>query len=426
LKVKVSLLFGLFLLFLPFTQALTFDIFFPLKISEIILVFLVFVFMQKMYSRNLINALLELKLLYAFLFIATISFLINLKWNYPYPTKEIDFRLGRQADSALRLGYIYLNALAFLIATYFFTKNKNVLKYWVYGALAASLYAWYIFFSSAVGIPYIKLIGMSDTPQTIMGIVRSGTFKEGNFFGLFLILSSAVAFYIDKNRIAWFLMLTIFSTFSTISIISGTLFLFIYFKKFIFKFSNIKIFVMLLPFLCVGLFFFLRSDLYTKYIEQKLFTPVNTITPSNFSKVDRFLTASIAFKAGINNPIVGVGPYNYGLHYDEYNNIDEIVDKQSEFTRQFFKRMKKRAIPNNVYLEVWAEYGILGFFLFSAFLLQTLFISIRNRNLIITAGLIAMYLSLNAFPSFIMLFLWVYLAIPYSIHFSRRQLNNGL
>ncbi|MEP3372655.1 MAG: O-antigen ligase family protein [Maribacter dokdonensis] len=423
MKVKVSLLFGLFLLFLPFTQALTFNIFFPLKISEIILVFLVFVFMQKMYNRNLINALLELKILYAFLFIATISFFINLKWNYPYPTKEIAFRLSRQADSALRLGYIYLNVFAFLIATYIFTKCNGILKYWVYGALAASLYAWYIFFSSAIGIPYIKLIGMSDTPQTIMGIVRSGTFKEGNFFGLFLILSSAVAFYINKNRIAWFLMLTIFSTFSTISIISGILFLFIYFKKFIFKLRNIKIFVLLLPLLCIGLFFFIRSDLYTKYIEQKLFTPVNTITPSNFSKIDRYLTASIAFRAGIHNPILGVGPYNYGLHYDEYNNIDEIVDKQSEFTRQFFKRLGKRAIPNNVYLEVWAEYGILGFSLFSAFLLHTLFISIKNRNLIITAGLIAMYLSLNAFPSFIMLFLWVYLAIPYSIYFSRRQLN---
>jgi len=294
--------------------------------------------------------------------------------------------------------------------------------------MVAAIYAWYLVFSSAFNLPYIKLFGMEENPQAIMGIVRAGTFKEGNFFGLFLILSSAIAFFLNKSRIAWFLLLTILTTFSTISIISGAVFLLIYFKKFLLRYRNIKMFLIFLPILLIGLIFFFRSEFYSVYIKQKLFTPLNTLTTSNFSKVDRYLTGTIAFNAGMDNPIVGVGPYNYGLHYDQYNNINEIVDKQSEFSSEYFKRKRKRAIPNNVYLEVWAEYGILGFLLFITFLINTLYVSIKSKNLIITAGLLAMYLSLNAFPSFIMLFVWVYLGIPYALYFSRKEvkLNEGV
>lgn len=348
------------------------------------------------------------------------SFLVNLTWSYPYPPKSIAFRINAQIDSLLRMVYIILNILAFVISIYFMSRPKSYIRYWVYGALAASIYAWYLFVSSALDLPYIKLFGMEENPQRIMGFIRSGTFKEGNFFGLYLILSAAVAFYIKKDKIAWFLMLTIFTTFSTVSIISGALFLTIYFKKYILRKSNLKIFVLLLPIIVIGALFFFKSQFYKQYVQEKLFTPLSTLTTSNFSKVDRYLTGNIAFEAGIDNPILGVGPFNYGLHYDHYNNIDEIIDNQSDFSRKFFNREWKRAIPNNVYLEVWAEYGILGFLLFMGFLLKTLLISIKSKNLMITAGLVAMYVSLNAFPSFIVLFLWAYLAIPYAHYFYYR------
>ncbi|MGB3150589.1 MAG: hypothetical protein WBB27_07975, partial [Maribacter sp.] len=70
-------------------------------------------------------------------------------------------------------------------------------------------------------------------------------------------------------------------------------------------------------------------------------------------------------------------------------------------------------------LEVWAEYGVIGFILFCSFLLNTLRLSIKNKSLPITAGLLALYISLNAFPSFIMLFLWVFLSIPYASHYNQ-------
>jgi O-antigen ligase len=420
LKLKTEYIFKLFLLFLPFTQALTINIFFPLKISEVLLVLLIFILLQTRFRSDFINSLSRIKVLYFFMTLVTISFLVNIFWNYPYTLKSVDFRVGPEIDSFLRLGYIYLNILGLIIGLYYLSKNLQLLRYWLYGAIAASLYSWYLVFSSAIGIPYLKLFGMEEYPQTIMGMVRSGTFKEGNFFGLYLILSGSIAFYLKRTKIAWLLFLTVLTTFSTISIISAVVFILIYLKNVFLRLASLRIFIISIPFVIIASILFVNSQFYEKYVEQKLFTPMATLTPANLSKVDRYLTGKIAFEAGYDNPVFGVGPFNYGLHYDHYNNINDIVENQTDWSRNYFKRKNKRAITNNVYLEVWAEYGVLGFILFCSFLISTLWLSIKNRSLAITAGLLALYISLNAFPSFIILFLWVFLCIPYA-HFYNKN-----
>ncbi|WP_086476182.1 O-antigen ligase family protein [Arenibacter amylolyticus] len=424
MKLKIQTIFNVFLFFLPFTQALTINVFFPLKISELLLLILIVLFIQLKWETNYFKILRETQVLLIFLAIATLSFMVNAFWTYDYPPKAIPSRIGRIPDSFLRLVYIYLNVIAFIISIFFIGKNKKQsLNFWLKGALLAAIYGWYLFISSALNLPYLTLFGMDENPQTLFGIVRSGTFKEGNYFGLFLLLSSTIAFYLNKTRTGIFLIISIVTTFSTISIVSAILFLAFYFKSLIFRKRVLKIFLLLLPFILISTFAFSKSEFYQKYVHAKLFTPLSTLTKSNMSKVDRYLTGDIAFHAGLNNPIWGVGPYNYGLHYDQYNNIYSTVKNHSDWSRQYFKRTNLRAIPNNVYLEVWAEYGIIGFLFFIMFLAMTLWTALKIKNNILTGGLLAMYLSLNAFPSFIMLFLWVYLAIPYAIfyHNSNKQ-----
>ena len=421
LKLKILSFFNNFLFFLPFTQALTINLFFPLKISELLLFVLLFLFLQYKWDYNYVSTLKSIQALFFFLVIATLSFSVNAFWTYDYSPKPIPFRIGRIPDSFLRLVYIYLNVIAFLISIYFIGRNKiQSLNFWVKGALWAAIYAWYLFISSALNIPYLKLFGMDENPQTLMGIVRTGTFKEGNFFGLFLLLSGTIALLLKKNRTAIFLLLSILTTFSTISIVSALLFLFFYFKSVIFRKKVLKIILLIFPFILIATFAFSKTEFYQKYVYAKIFTPVSTLTQSNMSKVDRYLTGHIAYKAGLNNPVLGVGPYNYGLHYDQYNNINKIVKNHSDWSREYFKRNNLRAIPNNVYMEVWAEYGMIGFLFFIMFLAITLWNSIKLKNTILTGGLLAMYLSLNAFPSFIMLFLWVYLAIPYALLYNKK------
>src|SRR5690606_3804552 len=221
MKVKIVTYFILFLVSLPFTQALTIDIGFPLKASEIVLFFLLifYMFNGKM-SKFFWNLLVKYKILLFCLICVTISFFVNLFWNYDYPIKKIPFRLTPAIDSLLRLCYVVINIIAFFIAVIMLVKRQYILKYWVYGAVAAAIYAWYLFISSGLNLPYLKLFGMDENPQMLHGFIRCGTFKEGNFFGLFLLLSAIISFYVNKIKTGVFLMITIITTFSTISIIS--------------------------------------------------------------------------------------------------------------------------------------------------------------------------------------------------------------
>ncbi|MCF7566775.1 O-antigen ligase family protein [Sabulilitoribacter arenilitoris] len=417
MKVKFTTFFCLFLFFLPFTQALTINIGFPLKGSELLLMIMILLYMLVGYvSKEYLYFVLNSKALVFFLIWALFSFVINSFWQYEYPLKKIPFRISAFGDSFLRLCYIILNIIAFFISLFFISRSKSILKYWVIGAVIAACYSWYLFIFSALGFPYIKLFGMESSPQNLFGIIRCGTFREGNFFGLFLILSSAVAFFNGKAKTGWFLLFTIITTMSTISIVCGGFFLIYIYRKKLFTGKVLIIY----PLIFIIILFSTRTEFFQYYVKAKIFQPVSHLTNGNFSKVDRYLTGRIAFKQGIDNPLIGVGPYNYALHYDYYNDYKKVVKNPSEWFDDFIIRKNKRGITNNVYLEVWSEYGIVGFFLFIVFLGKTLILAFKNKNDIITGGIIAILISFNAFPSFIMLFIWVFLAIPYAINYQKR------
>ncbi|WP_418603761.1 O-antigen ligase family protein [Hwangdonia sp.] len=421
MKVKIATFFCLFLFFLPFTQALTLNVGFPLKVSEILLIVMIGIYFFIGYvPKEYLHFIINNKAIFLFLLWALLSFMINSFWQYDYPLKQIPFRISAIGDSFLRFCYIILNITAFFISIYFISRNKRILKFWVLGAVIASSYSWYLFVFSALGLPYIKVFGMESNPQNLFGIIRCGTFKEGNFFGLFLILSSLIAFFRGKTKVGWFLMFTIITTMSTISIVSGCLTLVYIYRK---KMFTGKILIVY-PLILMAVIFSAKTEFFQRYVKGKIFQPVSHLTNDNFSKVDRYLTGRIAFKQGLYNPFIGVGPYNYALHYDYYNDYETVVKNPSKWFDNYIARTNKRAITNNVYLEVWSEYGVVGFVFFMFFLVKTLFVAIKNKNDFITGGVIAILISFNAFPSFIMLFIWVYLAIPYAFNYNKRVNEN--
>ncbi|KJD34109.1 hypothetical protein PK35_05105 [Tamlana nanhaiensis] len=424
MKIKVIVIFSLFIFFLPFTQALTLNVGFPLKMSELFLFGLIFIFLGKKVKLSAFKNVNRISLLIVlFLIWAILSFVINIAWKYDYPLKEFPFRINALGDSLLRVFYIVLNFLAFFISVHFFKNRSYLLKYWVYGAILASIYAWYLFISSSLNLPYFKLYGMQESPQNLNGIIRCGTFREGNYFGLFLLLSGAISFYLKKNKTGIFLLLTIITTFSTISIFSAFVFLIFTQRRKFFRKSVFYKILLLIPIVFICFLVFINSSYYEKYIDSKLSSPSNVLTSESFSKNDRTLTARIGYFQGINNPFFGVGPYNYGLHYDEYNDFEEYFLNNNEWSLEFYQRKNKRAIPNNVYIEVLAEYGIVGFIIFVCILLKILQVAFKNKSDLITGSLIGIFISFNAFPSFIMLFVWVFFAIPIAMQATK---NNEL
>src|SRR5205823_7781395 len=95
-------------------------------------------------------------------------------------------------------------------------------KWLFWGAFAASCYAWYLMLSSSFHIPYLLLPGMDNPPQRLNlswgNIVRCGTFKEGNYMGLFLFICGILARYDNRNKLGNFFFATIITTFSTVCI----------------------------------------------------------------------------------------------------------------------------------------------------------------------------------------------------------------
>lgn len=395
--------------FLPFNYALTLSIGFPLKISEVSLVVIFafgFVFLGIRFIR--LPSFQAIRVLVLFSVVVTVSVFINLFWQYDYPFKIFPVRLHHRFDSILKYFYFLIDIAVLFIAFNGFKANrKKYISWWLYGSVLAALYAWYLVFSSVFDYTPIFLPGMDLHPQTITlnfgKIIRCGTFKEGNYMGVYLLICFIVAKYDRRKRLSYFFLFSIFSTFSSVAIISLTLFLIIYTFK---KNYTIKRFPLLLislaSFVLVAVFI-LKNDDMRLIVVKKITAETNEIHYNSYSKVDRLNSMLVSLKQALHNPIWGVGLGNYGLHYDHYNN------------HPYFTYFNFRPIPNNVYLEILCETGILGFILFITFLYLLYKASAYDRSGVLRIGLISLIICFVAFPTFSVIFIWVFFGLILSL-----------
>ncbi len=400
-------LYGCFLFFMPFTQALTFNIGFPLKFSELALLLLSALYL--VFNRQVQLPRPIVFLIAAFFFVVTLSLIVNLFWSYPYSLRTYESRFGYTGDSISRYIYFILALLAFVISIdIYLTDTSKFIRIWIYGAMAAAAYAWYLAIFSFLKLPVFFLPGMKEVPQTIFGgVIRSGTFAEGNFMGLFLFLSGVMSFYVKKFKTGVFLFASVFTTFATLSIISIFLFLVLYLRHYIFRKRYIPYFIIGLLLSIPALYLFSQTKMYNNYIHEKIFGRSDQITSeATYSKVDRLNSIKVAFRTAVNNPVLGVGPSNFGRHYDQYYIKGNLTDADY----QSLLRKNEKVIPNNVYLEVWAEYGSIGFFILILFLLHLLHYAHYSKELF--PGMLCMLICYIAYPSFIMIYLWAFMALP--------------
>ncbi|MES2397293.1 MAG: hypothetical protein V4549_14885, partial [Bacteroidota bacterium] len=258
-----NIIIALFFFFLPFSYALTFNIGFPLKISEISLfVFLFLLFAKGRFILNSIKYTSASVLLVFFIF-TFISMMVNLFYQYDYPLHAYESRFGYKFDSILKYIYVFIAILTYLISSQVFTdRKKKYAGFLLFGATLATVYLWYLFFSGLLKIPILRLPGMDISPQVIsfsgFTFVRCGTFKEGNFMGFFLVVSGIISYYLKNFKKGAFFFVSVIPTFSSIAAVCVLLFLFLfYFSKYFTK-KNIK---KLILFLILGMFgFFLLTQ----------------------------------------------------------------------------------------------------------------------------------------------------------------------
>jgi O-antigen ligase len=132
---------------------------------------------------------------------------------------------------------------------------------------------------------------------------------------------------------------------------------------------------------------------------------VNEEISSNgeYSRADRTNSALVGLRMALANPVLGVGISNYSRHYDHFNRDPRFITKI-------------KSIPNNVFVEVLAETGILGLGLF----LYLLYLLFRKTNLdesgILKYGLFATLIYFVAFPTFSILYIWGFFGLINSLH----------
>jgi O-antigen ligase len=407
-KLYDNFLVGLFFFFLAFNYALTFRLGFPLKISEISLILIILLLLFKKRFKLVSLNTTSNKILAAFIILVALSTVINLFWSYGYTFKVFESRLSPKLDSILKLGYLTLAALAYLLTINVLNVNKaKYLKLMLIGSVIAAIYGWYLFISSFAGLPYLILPGMQAPLQkfNLLGtaVVRNGTFLEGNYMGLYLLLSGIVALYNRNIKIAVFLFISILSTVSTMAISCLGIFLALHFFKKYFTKRNLH---KLLLFSIIGiaaLVILSFNPAFRAVVIDKLAGDPDKITYASYSKADRLNTAYTAVKVALANPVLGVGISNYALHYDAYNN------------KPMFHYENYKVIPNNIYVEILAEVGILGLLLFVVFYLMVFKTALRDETGILKNGLIVLAIYYLTFPTFTILFVWVYFGLVASL-----------
>ena len=399
-----DLLVILFLFFLPFSQALTLNIVFPLKLSEIFLFLLLF---HELLSGSIVKWRFNLPVLIILIFfvLVFISVVVNFFYQYNYPLSVEYSRISPVIDSLLKFFYLFIAIVALIITRNAIIADPQLIRWFFIGASVASFYAWYLFFSGILHLPTLILPGMDPDPQKINlsvgDIIRCGTFKEGNYMGFFLLVSGIVALYYKKKMLSIFFFLTIITTFSTTSIFCLIIFLVIYLAR-IYRQYRTRLVASISGMALVLILLIQFNEAFRTNFYNKVFGDEDSIENANdlYSKADRLNTSWVGVNIFMDNPVFGIGLANYGLHYIHYNTLPEldVIDQT-------------KRIPNDIYVEILSECGSLAFIAFLVFLSSLYKYGKPKSNGILTAGLIACFVYFIAFPTFTMLFIWVFFGI---------------
>jgi len=397
-------------LFLPFSQALTLNIGFPLKVSEMALFLLIALVMGSgafVIRRSVLYHPLFWLLIWSFF-----SVLLNMMWSYPHGLNMgYNSRAGFEIDSLLKWVYFLLALIVFVFSSIVFRKNREkYLKFFVYGAVGASLYSWYLFGFSLMGMEPVLLMGMDENPQTIglaFGeVIRCGTFKEGNFMAMFLFISTVFALYDKRKKMALFFTISMLTTVSTIGILTLSLFWFFYLLKNTHTKKGVFTFVLIVFFSLSSLMVLLQNDDFnTMFVSKLNFSDSSIEDQGAYSKEDRKNTILNGVHMGLDNQIFGIGLSNFALHYKYYNQL----------YGNGFENYDFKVIANNVYAELFSELGWVGLVLFGLFLYSLYRHSQRDQTAILRYGLWGCFFYFMAFPTFSVLFIWVFFGLIYSL-----------
>lgn len=400
-----QLMVGSFL-FLPFPYALTIQVGFPLKITEVFItisIILLILFQLKREIRfDFYWPDLFFKILFIFLLLAVLSAVTNVFWQYDYTLSNPPHRFGQIINSLLKTAYIIVIYFTCLLSYYSFQLNKKKsLLYLCYGAIACASYGWYLFIFSLNGWDVFLLPGMDEWPQhglySFGHFIRSGTFKEGNHTGLFLLTAAFIAYREKKYLFFVFISCSLIPTVSVIAFLCLGLFLgFVTIDLFLKK--NYNATLAAIAIFCASIFIISQNP-DGKFVAGKIiWWKTSEHQDAERSKQERLELVKAAFRVGAENPLLGVGPSNFTRHVRQYDHSKTLSDESFSY------------IPNNIYMEIFSELGLPALLCFISMTGLLLVKSLRRKDFILLGAIFSFSFYLLAYPSFTLLFIWVFYA----------------
>ncbi|HEX7336618.1 MAG TPA: O-antigen ligase family protein [Gemmatimonadales bacterium] len=387
---------------LPFTYALTVDLSFPLKAYEVALALVLLTYLNELRlplapgTRRMVRGLGW--------FVVAAAVLTLIRFTLPAEgstTGDFGARFGPAGDAVAKLLYLALGVLGFMLFAYVaYADERRYLRAWRIGAIAAATYSWYLFAAGLLGMDPFLLPGVTDPKYfSVAGrtFVRSGTFQEGNFLGLFLLVSAGVALYERRRLLAAVLSLTVLLTFSTVNTLAlALLWTIVWWRSHSAmtwsrrpRYIALGIGVALAVVLVLFLTGYLQSVIVGKLGTEELGSRIKRIT---------FILAGL--RMFLDHPLLGVGISQFGYFYNSYQPLGLVGMAETV-----------KLIPNNIYVELLAELGIAGFLLFAAFLVAV-YRRLRAPELApLRWTFIAVLFSLNGFPTFTVMFLWAFFGL---------------
>lgn len=392
------ILIGMVLVTLPFTQALTIDLRFPFKAYELALLLLVALTATEGRMRTAPGARREFFVLALFVGLVVLSLLY--RQINPLPTTATGFssRFGALGDSVAKLLYLLLAGYTFLVLSFeAYRDTQWFMRAWLWGAVACSVYSWYLFAGSLLGLD-LPLLPQSSAQRVEVAsrlFIRSGTFEEGNFLGLYLLLSVAVALLASRPKLAAYLSATVLTSFSTTSFLGLALF---WIGYAVFgrgpRTSGWSTRTKVAVFIGLALIPLLATGYLETVVIGKL---VGTEAVSRLNRIDFILEG---LRMAREHPVAGVGLSQYGYNYNSFQYF--VSNSEADL---------HKLIPNNVYVELLSELGIVATAVFLMFL-GMLFHRTRGPHLApLRWGLLALLLVWNAFPTYTLINIWAFFAL---------------
>ena len=396
---------------LPLTYAMTLRIVYPIKIYDFILVLAAACVLWE--GRLIVAPGLARFSTPILLLLGWSTAVLCFRFALPldsFTTEGFSSRIGPIGDAVVKLSQWLLALLAFaMVATATYEDERRVGRWWCIGANIAAVYGWLLTLSSVFNLPAPLLPGMI-APHTVniagRYIFRGGTFEEGNFFGMYLLMSLAIALWLRWRWTAVLMATTVFITFSTASVFA----LFLCGGMYAWGVGSPKRDTRIRLYTVAGyatiLIGVLTVLVVTGYLET--FFIDKLATEEYGSKIDRANLAIAGLRMAAEHPILGVGLSHYGFNWQQYQ-LTDLLDQLRE----------GKAIANSPWIELVAETGIVGFAFVVTFARRLWMHASGYDGLAFRTGLFAMGLGLMTFPSFTVVFLWAFCGVVVGVRLRR-------